>query len=325
MSHYTLHNDVIYQIKVPLPFPLRWVNSYMIRGKNGFTLLDPGLHTEAAEQFWEQALGELGISCRDIEQIVLTHHHPDHYGLAGYFQERSGAPVRMSGTGYEQVQLLWGEGQPMTASLLRLFSSHGMPEELLLSMQDHMAGFVSMVSPQPQVSLINIGDRVRLGDHEYAAVHTPGHAAGHICFYRAETKEMLCGDHVIPQISPNVSYLPGGIDENPLGSFLQSLEAIGRYEVAVAYPGHREPFESFGRRTQELIQHHESRLELMRSMLTEQPLSAYDVCRSTFGLKLTLHQLRFALSETLAHLIYMRESGTAKQLEQDNIILFQSL
>ncbi|NOU95970.1 MBL fold metallo-hydrolase [Paenibacillus sp. LMG 31456] len=324
MSLFTLHNDSIYQIKSPLPFPLRWVNSYLIRGVDGYTLIDPGLHTEAAESFWAQVMNELGIGFRDIEQIVLTHHHPDHYGLAGYFQERSNAPVRMSSVGYEQVNLLWGEGQPMTASLLRLFTSHGMPDEMLLSMQDHMDSFVSMVSPQPKVSMITIGDSIRLGDHEYETLHTPGHAAGHVCFYRAETKEMLCGDHVIPQISPNVSYLPGGIDENPLGSFLQSLEEIGRYEVAWAYPGHREPFEKFGLRTQELILHHESRLELMRGMLIERPQTAYEVCRNTFGHKLTLHQLRFALSETLAHLIYLRETGMVKQVEQEAMAYFQA-
>ncbi|TDF97591.1 MBL fold metallo-hydrolase [Paenibacillus piri] len=323
-SLHTLHNDNVCQIKVPLPFPLRWVNSYLIRGASGFTLIDPGLHTEAAEQHWVQAMDELGIGFRDIEQIVLTHHHPDHYGLAGFFQERSGAPVLMSEAGHHQVRLLWGDGQPMAAALLRLFSSNGMPEEMLLSMEDHMAGFVPLVSPQPEITPIRIGDPLRLGDHEYETVHTPGHASGHVCFYRAETKVMLCGDHVIPQISPNVSYLPGGIDDNPLGSFLRSLEAIGRYDVAWAYPGHREPFTSFAHRTQELIAHHESRLELMRAMLVEQPLTAYHVCRNTFGHKLTLHQLRFALSETLAHLIYMREAGTIREREQDGLIVYQA-
>jgi len=325
MSLHTLHNDNLYQIKVPLPFSLRWVNSYIIRGSAGYTLIDPGLHTEAAEQFWDQALNGLRIGFRDIEQIVLTHHHPDHYGLAGYFQERSGAPVRMSATGYEQVRLLWGDGQPMTESLLRLFTGHGMPDELLAPMREHMNSFVPLVSPQPEVSFISAGEHLRLGDHEYETVHTPGHAAGHLCFYRAETKEMLCGDQVIPQISPNVSYLPGGIDENPLDCFLQSLDSIGRYEVTRAYPGHREPFESFNRRTQELILHHESRLELMRDMLADRPLTAYEVCRNTFGYKLTLHQLRFALSETLAHLIYMYKAEAVKTLEREGIIYYQTL
>jgi glyoxylase-like metal-dependent hydrolase (beta-lactamase superfamily II) len=325
MGLITLHNDAIHQIKVPLPFPLRWVNSYLIRGNDGYTLIDPGLHTEASEQCWEQVLQELSIGYHDIGQIVLTHHHPDHYGLAGWFQERTGAAVHISTVGDEQVRRLWGEGQPMTAALLGLFQSHGLPAGMLEPMKEHMDEFVALVSPQPKVSLIPIGERILLGDYEYETIHTPGHAAGHVCFYRAETKEMLCGDHVIPQISPNISYLPGGIDENPLDSFLRSLEDISRYEVALAYPGHREPFGTFFRRTQELIAHHEARLEMMRQALTAQPQTAYYVCRDTFGERLTLHQLRFALSETLAHLIYLHEKGLVERTEQDGIVHFQAV
>ncbi|MFH5182184.1 MBL fold metallo-hydrolase [Paenibacillus sp. TAB 01] len=98
MSEFTLYHEHIYQLKVPLPFPLRWVNSYLIRGSGGYTLIDPGLHTETSVQFWEAALHSLHIDYRDIEQIVLTHHHPDHYGLTGWFQERSGAPVAAVGS-----------------------------------------------------------------------------------------------------------------------------------------------------------------------------------------------------------------------------------
>jgi glyoxylase-like metal-dependent hydrolase (beta-lactamase superfamily II) len=325
MGLITLHNDAIHQIKVPLPFPLRWVNSYLIRGNNGYTLIDPGLHTAASEQCWDQVLEELSITYLDIEQIVLTHHHPDHYGLAGWFQERSHAPVHISAVGYEQVRLLWGEGQPMTASLLDLFRSCGLPAEMLAPMKQHMDEFVAMVTPQPEVSLIPIGESMLLGNHEYETIHTPGHAAGHVCFYRAETKEMFCGDHVIPQISPNISYLPGGIDENPLGSFLQSLKDVGRYEVERAYPGHREPFATFGLRAQELVSHHETRLELMRQAMVAEPRTAYYVCRDTFGEKLTLHQLRFAISETLAHLLYLEEQGLLKRSDQEGIVYFQTI
>jgi glyoxylase-like metal-dependent hydrolase (beta-lactamase superfamily II) len=325
MGLITLHNETIYQIKVPLPFPLRWVNSYLIRGDNGYTLIDPGLHTAASEQCWGHVLQELAITYMDIEQIVLTHHHPDHYGLAGWLQDRSQAPVHISVVGYEQAQLLWGEGQPMTASLIELFRSCGLPAEMLAPMKGHMDEFVAMVAPQPEVSFISIGEGFRLGDDEYETIHTPGHAAGHVCFYRAGTKEMFCGDHVIPQISPNISYLPGGIDENPLGSFLQSLTEVSHYDVEWAYPGHREPFATFGPRAEELILHHEARLELMRQALIKQPQTAFHVCREAFGEKLTLHQLRFALSETLAHLLYLENQGLLQRSDQEGKAYFQSV
>ncbi|MCS7458773.1 MBL fold metallo-hydrolase [Paenibacillus doosanensis] len=325
MNLYTLHKDTFIQVKVPLPFPLRWVNAYLIRGKDGYTLIDPGLHTEAAEEMWEAVMKELGFGFADIEQLVLTHHHPDHYGLAGWFQERSGAPVRLSAVGCGQVKRLWGEAQPMTDELLRLFAAHGLPDELAEPMRAHMDDFVSMVSPQPALSLITPGEPIRLGDDEYETIHTPGHAAGHLCFYRRQSGDMICGDHVIPRISPNVSYLPGGIDENPLQSFLQSLEVIGQYDVTTAYPGHRDPFQTFGQRTRELLEHHDARLEQMRSLLEQGAMTAYEVCRATFGDRLTLHQLRFALSETLAHLIYLRDAQRVEQLERGATDIFQTI
>ncbi|WP_248927458.1 MBL fold metallo-hydrolase [Paenibacillus hamazuiensis] len=319
-----IHNETIIQVKVPLPFPLRWVNSYLIRGEDGLTLIDPGLHTEEAEAVWQSVLAGQGFRFADIRDIVLTHHHPDHYGLAGWMQERSGAPVRLSSAGLGQVRRLWGAGQPMTEALLELFRRHGMDEALLVPMREHMDGFVAAVSPQPEVSLLEPGQRVRLGDRDYEAIHTPGHAAGHLVFYDAEERIMFCGDHVLPQITPNVSYLPGGIDENPLGSFLRSLEDIGRYPVAKAYPGHREPFERFAERTGEIIAHHHQRIEQMRRILSA-PQSGFAVCRAMFGDKLSLHQLRFALSETIAHLIYMEQSGMVRSVDTESgVILYQA-
>lgn len=323
MNEYTLFNEHIFQVKVPLPFPLKWVNGYLLRGSSGYTLIDPGLHTEASVQSWEAVLQSLNIRFTDIEQIVLTHHHPDHYGLSGWFQERSGAPVLLSKAGAEQARRLWGAEQPMTSELLELFTRHGLPAEIREAMEEHMDSFVPMVSPQPSLTVLPVGEPIRLGDEVYETLHTPGHALGHVCLYQRERREMFCGDQVLPRISPNVSYLPGGIDENPLGSFLQSLKELSLYDVVRAYPGHRDPFDSFGRRALELIDHHNARLLVMYDLLAERPLTAYEVCRLTFGDRLTLHQLRFALSETLAHLIYLRVEERVQELEHEGAILYR--
>lgn len=312
MNIVTEHTDEITQVKVPLPFPLRWVNAYLVRGKGGYTVIDPGLHTPDAESLWQQVLQEHGIGFEHVEQIVLTHHHPDHYGMAGWFQERTGAPVLLSETGLAQVQLLWGPEQPMSALLLTLFARHGFPEAGLIEMTKHMVSFVSLVSPQPQVTVLREGP-VRLGDRVYEAIETPGHAAGHLIFYDAAAEVIFCGDHVLPQISPNVSFLPQ-VEENPLGAYLSSLQEISRLPVKMAYPGHREPWSGFGARAEELVRHHHERLALMEGQLSV-PLSAYEVCRATFGDRLSIHQMRFALSETIAHLILLEAEGRIQQVD----------
>ncbi|RAV22048.1 MBL fold metallo-hydrolase [Paenibacillus contaminans] len=314
--------DGVLQVKVPLPFPLRWVNGYILRGQQGFTVIDPGLHTKDAETIWEQTLDENGIGFGDIEQVVLTHHHPDHYGMAGWFQERSHTPVRMSAAGYDQVKQLWRDGMPITQKIADLFQKHGLTGEPAERLVPHLDSFVPLVSPQPEVAVIEPGAAVQLGSRTFETIHTPGHAEGHLCFYDRERRHMFCGDHVLPQISPNVSYIPG-FDENPLKSFLDSLRDMQQYETDKAYPGHREPFASFVRRAGELIAHHDERLALMHARLAE-PMTAYELCIRIFGTRLSIHQLRFALSETLAHLFYLQALERIREEQRDGISVFRA-
>ncbi|TMV52967.1 MBL fold metallo-hydrolase [Paenibacillus mesophilus] len=313
-------SDTIIQVKVPLPFPLRWVNSYVVISRSGWTLIDPGLRTPEAEQLWNGALEELGLPIGALEKIVLTHHHPDHYGLSGWFQERSGAEVHISGTGMEQVRALWGEGETMSAELLELFRRHGMDEETLAPMAEHMTSFIPQLSPQPQLTVIDTERPYKIGDRTYQPFVTPGHAAGHVCFLDEERSELFCGDHVLPQITPNVSYIPG-FDDNPLRSYLHSLDEVGKLKVELAFPGHRDPFRTFAERTGQIIRHHEERLAAMEAKLDE-PRTSYALCRDFFGDRLSIHQLRFALSETIAHLFYLRDEGRVRELEGDGVVLY---
>lgn len=318
-------NTGLFQVKIPVPYPLKWVNAYLLRGDDGFTVIDPGIHTEDAIRVWDQVWKELGADYRHVERIVLTHHHPDHYGLAGWFQERSGgAAVLLSEGAYRQAAEQWGESRTMTEKLHRMFLENGLPVEAGEEMVQHLESFLPLVSPHPVPTFLGAGQRVRLGNDWYEAVETAGHASSHLSFYREENGEMLCGDHVLPRISPNICYLPGG-DEHPLASYLRTLEEIARREVNWAYPGHREPFQGFRNRCMELIAHHERRLEQMRNTVAEAGetgLTAYEVSMRQFGSKLSTHQLRFAISETIAHLIHLEENGQVVRLSMPGIIRY---
>ncbi len=103
----------IYQVQIPLPFALRIVNCYLLRGSQGWAVVDTGLNTAAARTAWQQTFTELQIRPRHIEQIVLTHTHPDHYGLAGWLVEScladggTAPPVRMSAREAELADGIW--------------------------------------------------------------------------------------------------------------------------------------------------------------------------------------------------------------------------
>lgn len=298
------------QVKVPLPFSLKWVNSYVIPEADGYTVIDPGLRTEEAIILWEQVVREYIKEWSQISRIILTHQHPDHYGLAGYMQERSGAPVFMSRRSHAYVARLWGGDSKYDDELSALYAEHGMPEELIETIRDNLATFIEKVSPQPRVSYIEAGDTIRIGGLQWLLIDAPGHAFGQLCFYAEERGWMLCGDQVLPHITPNVSAVPGE-EQDPLAFFLESLEELKRYDVRLAFPGHRDPFTNFAERIVELQQHHVRRLQRMCDMLAEEPRNAFALCEALFGSRLrnNPHNLRFAMSETLAHLFHLEQQG----------------
>jgi glyoxylase-like metal-dependent hydrolase (beta-lactamase superfamily II) len=301
----------LYQVRVPLPFPLRWVNAYLLQDRQGFTLIDPGLRTEEAIRSWGEALQAIGVSYTDIKQIVLTHHHPDHIGLAGTMQQLSGAPVYLSPAGMQQAQYLWGPQREATEEVAGLFVRHGMDEATEQLMLAHMESFLPQVLPLPATTPLKDGDIIVMGDRSFQAIHAPGHAYGQMMLFHEPSGDLFCGDHVLPKITPNVSLLPR-YDQNPLDSFLRSLADIASLPVSRVFPGHRDPFTNLSERCNQIIQHHEERLASMLDKL-DKPATGFEMCRALFGQSLSIHQLRFALAETLAHLVYLSERGSLQE------------
>jgi len=300
------------QVKVPLPYSLKWVNAYLLpEGEAGWTVIDPGLRLEETEAFWEELMRSRNLAWTSITSIVVTHHHPDHYGMAGWFQERTGAPVWMSPVALRNVRRLWGEGETfsdeLTASLLR----HGLPAELGEAMHGHLAGFREKVSPHPrEVRLVSPGETFVMGGIEWEVHGGEGHAPGHLLFYDRTSRRLLGGDQVLPDISPNIGWMPGG-DPDPLLSFLDSLRKLRSLEVGILFPGHRNPYSRYRERIDELLDHHVRRMNKMAELVGDGELTAFEVCELLFGAKLrsNTHNLRFALAETIAHLVRMEADG----------------
>jgi glyoxylase-like metal-dependent hydrolase (beta-lactamase superfamily II) len=317
-----------HKLKVPLPFALKYVNSYIFEEEQGLTVVDPGIHTEETIEAWENWLSEHEFTWKQIRRIILTHHHPDHYGFSGMMQLRSGgAPVWMARKGHLQTQRLWVGERDMGRSQMKGFIQHGLPEPFWKPMQDHMDTYIGQVSPHPEVRYIEPGETIRIGNGDWTVLEMSGHAYGQLCFYESTTKQCLIGDHVLPQITPNVAYLPE-VDENPLATFITALREMQKIDVSVAYPGHRDPIENVSERIDTIIAHHEERLDRMLSVLKgvdhASGMTAFDCCLAIFGDKLGVHQLRFALSETIAHLVYLEQKGALLQrVRGDGLVVFE--
>lgn len=321
----TSWDENILQISVPMDSPLRQVNSYILPDEDGtITIIDPGPRSPETEKCWEGILQELNLSWKAVQDIVITHHHPDHYGLAGWLQSRSGSMVWMTERAHVEVMLMWGEHAEINEVLPLYFSRHGMPEEWSSGLKGHLESFEAQVTPHAEVTYLKVDETFRMGGREWKLLITGGHAPGHVSFYHEGSGQILCGDAVLPQISPNVSLLPGS-DPQPLQTFLQGLRELGSYPVSMAFPGHREPFAGFTQRVNSLLAHHEERLDTAAALLTDGPLSGFAVCEILFRSRVSsVHQMRFAMSETLAHLVELVRRERAVMIESDGIILFAS-
>jgi glyoxylase-like metal-dependent hydrolase (beta-lactamase superfamily II) len=309
------------EVPLPLPFPLKIIKAYIVRGSGGYTLIDAGLNCEEDWALWEQTRREMGWRWDEVEKIVLTHYHPDHYGLAGKLQQVTGAPVLMSRTDAEQARFFWDEETDTPEVLAKLYARHGLSEDWTSRIPEHLRDFRKWVEPHPEPTYIQGGETIRLGDREYQILHTPGHADGHLSFYDPEREWLIGGDFLLPKITPNISLWPG-CDPNPLQSYLTTLEKMENLPVRRVYPAHGPAFDTYRKRIEELKEHHRNRLNRMKRLLENRPLPAADVCFAIFGSNLSIHNLRFALSETLAHLEYLRYRGEVELEERGDTLVY---
>ena len=176
----------IFQIQVPIPYPLKYVNCYLIKGE-GTALVDCALDTQdtkgslalpAGKEVLRAALLEHGLRFSDLDQLVITHHHPDHYGLAGIL-EAEGAKVSMLDVELEHGHRFWTEPEEHNAAGLAHFQLHGVPEETLAGLAGAMAKTRSRVHPAKAPVTLKDGDYTELAGMKFKVVWTPGHADGH--------------------------------------------------------------------------------------------------------------------------------------------------
>lgn len=319
MTQITQFAPDIYRLRLPLPFALDHVNCYLSRGDNGWTLLDTGLHTPEGWRNWLAAFAELRIAPNDIEQIVLTHVHPDHYGMAGKLQgwPEDTPPVRMSAATEEAAAVIWRspaeDWLDETSAYLR---RNGLEDSFLDIVLQSMRGMRAAVRPHPQkVETFAPGDEVQLGNRRLQVIAARGHADDQAVFYDPTDRLIFCGDQVLQRITPNVGTWPT-TPAGPLGRFLADLSRLRELDVRLALPGHRQEIADFAGRIDELITHHEKRLVTIREAIPSEGATTLEITRQVFPVeKFNTHEVRFAVAETLAHLEHLLETGEASRDE----------
>jgi glyoxylase-like metal-dependent hydrolase (beta-lactamase superfamily II) len=309
----------IHLLTIPTPFPVGPVNAYLLEG-NPLTLVDAGPLTDEALAALRAGLHGLGYSISDIEQLVITHAHHDHFGLAREVVRASGAKLlsfHMNIYPLEHFHTWWDRRVSYVADLVL---EEGAPQE---SVQDVevIRGFQQFAAPVPAVSPLDDQAEVQMGDTTWQALHTPGHALGHLCFYQRENKLLLSGDHLLRDITSNpVVETPRlGMADRPrsLPDYVRSLRQIRELDVRKVLPGHGEPVYDHRALVDEILLHHEERGRLVLQLLKERDRTVYELGVALFGGELPGVQLFLVMSEIIGHLDILELEGKATRVERD--------
>ena len=177
----------------------------------------------------------------DVRGVMVTHIHPDHYGLAGRIREASGAWISLHPADAKLIESRYIEPEELLKMVSSSLTRAGAPEGELAGIEAASMPVRGFVTPTYPDKLLEDGDRPDVPGWNLRAIHTPGHSPGHLCFYLAEQRLMLTGDHVLPRITPNISYHPQS-GPNPLGDFLDSLDKVAREDVELVLPAHEHRF-----------------------------------------------------------------------------------
>jgi glyoxylase-like metal-dependent hydrolase (beta-lactamase superfamily II) len=306
-------SEGVHQLKLPVPFPLKFIASYLVEGRDGWTIIDPGFDYPPAREVWESGAAGVGLSLdRDVERIIVTHLHPDHIGLARRLQERSGAPVWMLSGEIANARRVWDPAGG-TGVFVRYLMRNGMDAKTA----EATAGTTRLGIRVPErLDALRPQDVIELGRGEARVLHTPGHSDFHFVLYDERSRLLFAGDHLLLHITPNIG-LWTYTAPRPLERYLDSLKGLRGMDVDLVFPGHGPLFHDLDGRIDELIRHHEERLEIMHAAFNGKPATPFEIARRVFAEGLTDHQLRFALAETLAHLEYLVGEGRAERLDGD--------
>jgi glyoxylase-like metal-dependent hydrolase (beta-lactamase superfamily II) len=308
----------VYWLRMPLPFALDHINLWLLRdridGQDGWTIIDCGITDAAIQGHWETIFAN-ELEGLPVLRVLVTHFHPDHVGLAHWLCKRWNARLWMSLGDYMTARVLSGGGGAGPGSAAggefaaRHFERHGMTDadslEKIRARRNYYPSLVPEV-PDQYMRMID-GDTVRIGTdpatNSWRTIVGYGHAAEHMALYNAATNVLISGDMVLPRISTNVSVFDIEPDANPLQLYLDSLT---RYEDlpedVLILPSHGRPFRKLHARIAQLRQHHTERLAETLEACREKPCTAHDIVSVIFKRQFDIHQMTFALGESLAHL-----------------------
>ncbi len=317
----------LYWIRLPLPLKLDHVNVYALDDGDGWTIIDTGMGSRETKGIWGDLLSG-PLSGKPVKRVVLTHHHPDHVGLAGWFQNDHGAELWTTRTAYLMARMLTLDVQETPPpEILTFWQRAGMdPKILAKRASDKVFNFADTVSP---IALgykrIMQDDVLSMGGRDWTVHIGNGHAPEHATFWSQSDNLVIAGDQIISSISPNLGVYATEPEADPVGEWLETCERL--YQIAnskhVVFSGHKLPFSGLPFRLKQLIGNHHSTLKRLLKFL-DSPQSAAECFQPLFKRCIGEGEYGLALIESIGHLNHLfRVKKVFRTLDPDGAYRFK--
>ena len=314
--------------RLPLPMKLDHVNVYALDEGDSWTVIDTGFASKKCKAIWQGMMdGPLGG--KPISRVVVTHHHPDHIGLAGWLKSDFGAELVTTRTAWLTARMLTLDVQEVpNAETLAFYKLSGMDAELYAKRAtERPFNFADIVAPIPLgYTRIQEGEQIKMGGRTWDIHMGNGHAPEHATFWSQDDNLVLAGDQILSSISPNVGVYATEPMADPIGEWLEACERLNLLVRGdhLVLGGHKLPFTGLPQRMRQLIENHHSALKRLGKYI-KTPKSASECFSCLFKRPIGEGEYGLALVESVAHLSHLYQTGLAtRELRSDGAWVYQS-
>jgi glyoxylase-like metal-dependent hydrolase (beta-lactamase superfamily II) len=323
----------IHRLAVPTPFRVGRINAYLIED-SPLTLIDSGPNSAKALDELEQGLAALGHSVEDIELLVVSHQHIDHFGLAGILARRSGAEVAALDALAPYLSRYDEQAEADDSYAEGMMLRHGIPPEVVTALRAVSAGFRGWGSAVEVTRPLADGGELRLRDRTLKVLHRPGHSPSDTVLHDdgSQTGQgpiLLAADHLIKHISSNplltrpLGAEPGYTGSRPqaLVAYMQSLAQTREMELSLVLPGHGPPIVDHVALIDERMRLHRRRAQKIHRLIEMQPRTAHEIAHELWG-NVAVTQAYLTLSEVLGHVDLLLGEDSVVERESDGVVRF---
>jgi glyoxylase-like metal-dependent hydrolase (beta-lactamase superfamily II) len=315
-------------MRLPLPMALDHVNVFALDDGTGWTLVDTGMMTRKSLALWE-ALLDGPLSGKPVARLIVTHHHPDHIGLAGWFQAR-GVELLITRTAWLLARMLVLDVQDRPTAESQLFYQRAglSAQRLATRAAERPFNFADCVAPLPQgFTRLSEGDVLTAGGRRWRLRIGHGHAPDHATLWSLDDPIVLGGDQLLPGISANIGVYPTEPEADPLGDWLASTRGFLDHarDDQLILPGHKLPYTGLPFRLAQMEENHRTALDRLLEHLAT-PRRATDCFAPLFRREIGEEQFGLALVEAVAHLNHLlRQARISRSLDGEGAWIWRSL